>query len=430
MEQHLYRCKDTNNDNKIDQIKTVLKFKATVGEHGVHGLTLGPDGYLYVVVGNHAQPVKQYSKSSPHRVLYEGDLVPRYEDPGGHAINVKAPGGVIIRTDSAGRNVERLAGGIRNAYDLAFNKEGELFIHDSDMESDQGAPWYRPTSVYHIIAGGEYGWRSGWAKWPDYFVDAVPRLLDTERGSPTGATVYNHYAFPARYHNALFLADWSEGRILAVKTKQSGAGYSADSETFLKGAPLNVSDLEVGPDGALYFITGGRGTFGALYRVSWRGEIPEAYSQITEGISEAIRQPQLHSAWARQKIAEVKKNLGDEWGVQLFGVAVSTANPDAYRLRAMDLMQLFGPSPSEPILLRLAEDKSEAVRAKAASLMALHPTDRLKEQLIEMLDDGDRLVRRKVCEALARLEHDVPGYRVLPLLASDDHHEAWAGGCC
>lgn len=422
----LYRCSDTDNDNQLDQVTTVLKFKGGVSEHGVHGLTLGPDGYLYIVVGNHARPDVEYAKSSPHRTLYEGDLVPRYEDPGGHAVNVKAPGGVVIRTDSTGSKVERFAGGIRNAYDLVFNKEGELFVHDSDMESDRGAPWYRPTSLFHVIPGGEYGWRSGWAKWPDYFIDAVPRLLDTDRGSPTGAVVYDHFAFPARYHNALFLADWSEGRILAVKTKPAGAGYSADSEVFLKGAPLNVSDLEVGPDGSLYFITGGRGTFGALYRVTWRGEVPAAYTQISEGISQAIRQPQLHSAWARQKIAEVKEQLGEDWQTQLYGVAISAANPDAYRLRAMDLMNLLGPAPPESIIQRLAEDKSEAVRAKAAALMALHPTDALKKQLIEMLDDGDRLVRRKACEALARLEHDVPGYRILPLLASDDRLEAWS----
>ncbi len=40
---------------------------------------------------------------------------------------------------------------------------GELFIHDSDMESDIGTTWYRPTMVFHVPAGAEFGWRSGWA---------------------------------------------------------------------------------------------------------------------------------------------------------------------------------------------------------------------------------------------------------------------------
>ena len=31
----------------------------------------------------------------------------------------------------------------------------------------------------------------------------------------------------------------------------NGAGYTADSEVFLQGQPLNVTDIEVGPDGAL-----------------------------------------------------------------------------------------------------------------------------------------------------------------------------------
>ena len=37
------------------------------------------------------------------------------------------------------------------------------------------------------------------------------------------------------------------------------------------GTPLNLTDVEFGRDGAMYFITGGRGTAAALYRVSYVG---------------------------------------------------------------------------------------------------------------------------------------------------------------
>ena len=67
-------------------------------------------------------------------------------------MGIKAPGGTIIRTDTDGSAVELFAGGLQNPYDLAFNREGELFTADSDMEWDLGMPWYRPTRVNHVTA--------------------------------------------------------------------------------------------------------------------------------------------------------------------------------------------------------------------------------------------------------------------------------------
>ena len=422
----LYRLSDTDRDGTLENVKALITFSGVGGEHGAHAVTLGPDGMIYVMVGNHAKVNAPFAETSPYRNYYEGDLLPRYEDPSGHANDVKAPGGVVIRTDLDGKEVEVVAGGLRNAYDLAFNRMGEMFVHDSDMESDEGTTWYRPTRLYHVTPGGEFGWRSGWAKWPNYYVDNLPEILDTGRGSPTGAAVYNHFAFPTRYQHQLFLADWSRGRILAVELKPNGASYSATSEVFLEGQPLNITDLEVGPDGGLYFVTGGRGSSGGVYRISWKGEIPEPVSNLGEGISAAIRQPQLQSAWGRQKIAAIKNTLGDSWDTQIVGVARSKSNPWYYRTRSLDLMHLFGPPPTDELLLLLAEDGNELVRAKAAEMMGLHATAATGSRLIAMLADSDRGVRRKACEALTRSEQPALFKDLTPMLASDDRAEAWA----
>ncbi|MCB9926692.1 MAG: HEAT repeat domain-containing protein [Planctomycetaceae bacterium] len=422
----LYRLSDNDRDGTLEGVKPLFTFSGMGGEHGAHAITLGPDGMIYVSVGNHATVDVKFAETSPYRNFYEGDLLPRYEDPSGHANDVKVPGGCIIRTDLEGKEVELVAGGLRNAYDLAFNRLGEIFVHDSDMESDEGTTWYRPTRLYHVTPGAELGWRSGWAKWPDYYVDALPEILDTGRGSPTGATFYNHFAFPTRYQNQLFLADWSRGRILKVELKPNGASYSATSEVFLEGQPLNVTDLDVGPDGALYFVTGGRGSGGGVYRVAWRGEIPEAVSNLGEGISAAIRQPQLQSAWGRQNIASIKNSLGETWDSQILGVARSKSNPWYYRTRALDLMHLFGPPPTDELLLLLAEDGNEIVRAKAAEMMGLHGDDTVGSQLVAMLSDTDRTVKRKACEALVRIGEPVLFEDIQSMLASDDRSEAWA----
>ncbi len=423
----LYCLSDQDRDGQLESVRLLFNFEGEVGEQTAHGIVLGPDGWIYVVLGVYTSPLKAYDAGSPHRNYYEGDLVrPRYEDPRGYGVGRKVPGGVILRTDLDGDVVQLVAGGLRNVHDLAFNRDGELFIHDSDTESDIGTTWYRPTRLCHILPGGEYGWRSGWANWPEYYVDVLPSIADTGRSSPTGAVFYDHAKFPDAYRDALFLGDRSEGRILVARLRPDGASYSAEVETFLSGRPLNVTDLEVGPDGWLYFITGGRGTGGGLYRVIWTGDGADDPVALGTGIAPAIRQPQLQSAWGRQAVAKVQQQLGSDWGPMLLGVARSTANPTAYRTRALDLMQLFGPTPEIGLLLELSHDKNELVRAKAAEFMGLYGNAETRERLLDLLEDSDHRVRRKALEAIVRAGQQAPAGTVIPLLASDDRCEAWA----
>ncbi len=422
----LYRLQDLDRDGKLEDIKALVHFEVASAEHGPHGLTLGPDGLIYVIVGNHSSVKEDIAFTSPYYRPYEGDLVPRYEDPGGHASGIRAPGGVILRTDIKGTSVQWFAGGIRNAYDLAFNKRGDLFIHESDMESDVGMTWYRPTQVFHVTAGAELGWRSGWAKWPSYYVDACPPLVSTGRGSPTGAVVYEHVMFPRDYQGALFLGDWSEGRILAVRLKPDGTTYRATSEVFLQGQPLNVTDLEVGPDGALYYVTGGRGSRGGIYRIRWTRPIPQSVRELGSGISAVIRQHQPAAAWARQNVAKQKRALGSRWSTLVEGVTRARQNPVAYRARALQLMQWYGPQPSAELMREMAGDSSEEIRAWAAKLMGWNMSDEVADDLIKLLEDRESIVRRAACEALLHAGESPEFSSLVPLLAADDRLEMTA----
>src|SRR4029077_17002787 len=113
----LYRLSDEDGDHHADKCETLLKFTGDAAEHGPHGVILGPDGLLYVVLGNHTQVDKTPEATSPLHHVYEGDLIsPKYEDPHGHAVGIKAPCGTIIRTDINGSFVEQYAGGLRNCY--------------------------------------------------------------------------------------------------------------------------------------------------------------------------------------------------------------------------------------------------------------------------------------------------------------------------
>ncbi len=182
-----------------------------------------------------------------------------------------APGGWICRMDENGENVELMATGFRNEYDIAFNTQGELFTYDADMEWDIGTPWYRPTRVNHCISGAEFGWRNGTGKWPDYYGDSFGSVVNIGPGSPTGITFGTGAKFPAKYQNALFICDWSYGVIYAVSMTPEGSTYKGTFESFVTAAPMAVTDLVIHPNGSMYFAVGGRKTQSALYKLTYKG---------------------------------------------------------------------------------------------------------------------------------------------------------------
>jgi putative heme-binding domain-containing protein len=422
----LYRLTDADGDGKAEKVESLFKFRGGMGEHGPHAPVLGPDGLIYIIMGNHTFVEGSVAATSPHHHYYNAELLtPKYEDANGHAAGIKAPGGTVVRTDTNGSFRELFVGGFRNAYDHAFNRDGELFTYDSDMEWDVGLPWYRPTRVNHLIPAAEFGWRSGWSTWPAYYVDSLPTTLDVGRGSPTGVVFYDHSRLGRKYEGTFFMCDWSQGRIMAVWLDRTAGTYQGHGEIFLEGRPLNCSDIDVGPDGWLYFSVGGRNTAGSIFRVVASGEAGTT-TRDEHGIARAIHQPQLSSAWARRRIRDVKQESGEAWGPGLVAVAVDRRTSSADRLRALDLMQLYSPPPANQLLVQLTQDTDSQVRAKATYLLGIHATPASNARLVELLDDTDDTVRRRACEALVRAKHRAPLDKLLKLLAEPKPFVAWA----
>ena len=241
------------------------------GEHGSHGLALGPDKKIYVVSGNFTKLPPDLLPTSPLKNYADDQLLPRAADGKGFGNGLLPPGGSVLRMDLDGSNCELFAAGTRNTYDIAFNPDGELFGFDSDMEWDWGASWYRPIRINHWVSGADYGFREGSGKFPEYYEDTLPANFDVGIGSPTGVKFATDSNFPKKYRTALFMLDWSYGRIFAAHFTPHGATYDATVDTVLRGIPLNLTALDFGKDGALYFITGGRGTESGLYRLTYTG---------------------------------------------------------------------------------------------------------------------------------------------------------------
>ena len=315
----IYRISDSNRDDTLDKVEMLREFDAG-SDHGVHAILKTPDGKgLYLISGNNAVlkegPKVGTPDSSPVAKLWGDDhLLPRMPDGRGHNRHVMAPGGIVYRFTPDGKTFEIFASGFRNIYDGGVNRDGELFTYDADMEYDFNTSWYRPTRINHVVSGGEYGWRNGAGKYPEFYYDNLPATLNIGPGSPTGTTFGYGAKFPAKYQEAFYVLDWSWGKIYAVHLKPSGSTYTATKEEFVTGGPLPVSDAIIGKDGAMYFTIGGRRVQSGLYRVTYSGKESIAPSDKSDRSDES------------DKAAAVRRSLETFHGKQ-DSKAVSTAWP-------------------------------------------------------------------------------------------------------
>ncbi len=265
-----YRIRDTDGDDRFDEFTLLQKLDMGY-EHSAHSIIQTADGKgLYLVSGNFTR-VPEGATSMQPPVWQEDALIPVIPDPSGHSVGLKPPGGWVCRISPDGKDWRMIASGLRNSVDIALNREGELFTYDSDMEFDVGAPWYRPTRINHVTSGAEFGWRANTGVWPDHFADSLGSVLDMGPGSPTAISFGHHSNFPAEFQDQLFVCDWTFGTIFTVEMQESGSSYTGTKTEFLHGSPLNIAAMRFGPDGAMYFVTGGRTTASRLYRIRHTG---------------------------------------------------------------------------------------------------------------------------------------------------------------
>ncbi len=414
----LYRLRDTDGDDRVDAVELIVPANGRIQEHGPHTIARGPDGALYVLYGNYSSPEVGLAPTSPLRELQEDQLLPPILDPRGHANSLRAPGGTIYRLDLASNVWERLSGGLRNPFDLAIGAAGEIFAYEADMEWDRGLPWFRPTRVVHLIPAGDYGWRTGSGKIAFHEIDTLPGVVDLGRGSPVGVAFYHHHAYPARYSGAYFMGDWSRGRIRVLFPERAGATWTGEAHDFVLGEPLNVTDLDVAPDGFLYFATGGRGTSGGLYRVTYE-RAGEALA--VTGAEAAVRQPMPRSGWGREAIRHAQDEAGANWAPELWAIVRDAGREPIDRIRALELLQVHGPRPTLEETAALLDSDAPLVRAAAATLLGAYPFTDVQGVLRAALADADPLVARRAAEAFVRSGLE-PRTRNIEVATSDALH--------
>ena len=272
----LWLSEDSDGDLSADpNPKKVLEIP-TGSEHFAHAIRRGPDGYWYLIAGNFARDISK---------LQNDPLSPV----------TRSRSGTIWRMspDFSKRGV--WAHGMRNCYDFDFMPDGQIVSFDSDCEREATLPWYRPTRVMVLGPGSDAGWCGQSWKDEDHRITMPLVLAQLGRGSPTGVAVYQHRAFPKKYHDAVFVLDWTFGRVMAVYpssnlNESKRIANRIPAEVFMQASGTNgfaPTDICVATDGSLLICVGGRGTTGAIYKIKSNASSTRVNSQgwFAKGVS-------------------------------------------------------------------------------------------------------------------------------------------------
>ena len=243
--------------------------------HNGGAIHFGPDGKLYVAVGENATP--QNAQTLSNRL--------------GKVLRINSDGS--IPTDNpffntaTGANRSIWALGLRNPFTFAFQPgTSRMFINDVGQNT-----W---EEINDGIAGSNYGWPTteGVTSNPAF---RSPVFAYAHGGGPTtgcaiaGGAFYNplNVQFPSSFVGKYFFADLCSGWI---RTFDPATSTAAD---FASGVVQPV-DLKVGVDGSLYYLAINFGS-GFVSRVQFSGPTPPAPVLVTEqGSDSAIA---LESVW-------------------------------------------------------------------------------------------------------------------------------------
>ena len=188
------------------------------------GLNFGADGWLYFVMSTDSWN----AGASP--------------DPKGYR-------GAILRISPDGKQVERLATGIRSVYSMRFNEHGDLFFIDNEGGGNQ------KEELNRLVRGAFYGHNP--AKYAGFdSIHGPVHALESEV-APAAITFNNADNSFGNTAGNLFVAfygpgeRWKRGGVGRVKIERRGDGTYHYEEFTVADIP-KLSGIAFGKDGSLY----------------------------------------------------------------------------------------------------------------------------------------------------------------------------------
>jgi putative membrane-bound dehydrogenase-like protein len=223
----ILRFHDEKGDRRHVERATILKMKteADYPHNGMSGLALGPDGRVYLGLGE--------NRGKPWLLTGSDGSTASGVDEGG-----------VFRFDPDGNHLQYWAVGMWNPFGLTFDPEGRLFAVDNDPGAGENC------RLMQVLRGSDHGYRFRYGgdvnypliSWQGRWPGTLPPLSLISEG-PTGLCWVG---------DALLYCSWSDFGIQRCRLEHNGAGFRTKPEWIVQGdhrfRPTGMAQM---PDGSL-----------------------------------------------------------------------------------------------------------------------------------------------------------------------------------
>ncbi len=215
---------DQNGDGKADHREILVQMSTPkdVYDHaGLLGIALGPDNLLYISRGNVGGMRYKITGSDHQYIEGFGD------------------GGNVFRCTREGKDIEEVATGFWNPFDLKFDATGNLLLTDNDPDS-RG-----PNRLIQIVPGGDYGYQalyggSGihpYLAWNGEIPGTLPFAAPLGE-APCGLIDGAFTNLPAPYNKGILVAIWEENTIVTIPLENQGKTLKGTPKIMIQGDSL------------------------------------------------------------------------------------------------------------------------------------------------------------------------------------------------
>jgi putative membrane-bound dehydrogenase-like protein len=391
-------CEDRDDDGRSDSRQVILTGFGHTDNGSLHGLEFGPDGWLYMTMG---EPDGYRLKRSDGSIL-------------------AGTNGALLRVRPDGRDPEVVSRGFTNLVEVVFLPDGSIIGTDNWFQLPNGG---LRDALVHLVEGGHYPPNSHHDHTEHvHSGELLPPVTRLPATGISGLVRYRGQQFPAPMRGNLFSAQHNTRKIQRHVLLPRGASWISEDIDFVttEDPDFHPSDVLEDADGTLLVVDTGAwyvqhcptgriqrsAAEGGIYRVRCVAAHPtaDAWGTGIDWPSLSVEQLLALLADERPRVADraqrqLEQHAGDV--ASLLAQWVAGRPPDESRQRAVWLLAQRGDEASLRLLRSWLIQDDPELAAAAARGLSLGPDREAAPPLVALLSRPDAATRMAAAGALS-----------------------------